>query len=481
MTNQGSDTHSHFESTLSRRSALRTTAAIGMIATGGVTSSAAQSSNGGLNWEYDTGAEIHASPTSVDGFVYVGNDDGSVYALNDSTAYELWKFEADDSVRSSPLVVDEIVFFGSNDTNLYALDAKSGEEQWTYETGGEVVSSPVVANETVYVGSRDGNIYAINAESGREEWTYETDGRVDSSPVVVDGTVFVGSHDNNLYALDAESGEEAWRFETGGIIQTPPTIHNEIVYISSEDTHVYALGIDSGDEQWSKALYRNGGLTAPTVAVQGYSRATLFVADKVRVHALNAVLGGPRWSTRYGGTDSVAPTVVGNTVVAGDEKLLAIEPRTGEVTWDSNVDMTSSPTGIENWLLLGGGDSLYSIGSGVQAPSDDSRVTLGALGHNGTYRHADQTLEIDTTPPEGKRTNRSESGDGNGNETIDKAGNETEVNNKNRSIEQNDLPETNETSQTNVQNPGFGFGTGLTAISGAGYVLKRHFGGDTDD
>ena len=54
---------------------------------------------------------------------------------------------------SSPAVVDGVVYVGSDDGNVYALNASSGAKLWNYTTGGDVYSSPAVVGGVVYVGS----------------------------------------------------------------------------------------------------------------------------------------------------------------------------------------------------------------------------------------------------------------------------------------------------------------------------------------
>ena len=53
------------------------------------------------------------------------------------------------------------VYIGSDDGKIYALDATSGQEIWDITTGDKVTSSPTVANGILYVGSHDGKLYAI--------------------------------------------------------------------------------------------------------------------------------------------------------------------------------------------------------------------------------------------------------------------------------------------------------------------------------
>ena len=477
MADHGFESSGEKRGLFSRRTALKTTAALGLAATVGVTPTAAQSSGGDVDWDFDTGGTVNSSPTVVGNFVYVGSDEGSVYSLNASNAYGRWKFGADGPVRSSPLVVDGLVFVGSDDTNLYAIDAESGEEQWAFETGGAVVSSPVVVDKTAFVGSRDGSVYAINAESGTEVWSYETGGQVDGSPVVMNGTVFIGSYDGTLYALDAASGEEVWTFETGGEIQTSPTVANELVYVSSEDTNVYAVGIESGEEQWSESLYRNGGLTAPTVAAGGFSRDTLFVADRVRVHALNAAVGGPRWSTRFAGSDPVAPTVINNTVFVGDDNAVALDVETGDEVWaNDDYGMTSAPTGADDMIFFGSGENVAAVVSGTGGDSDDSRVTLGTLGHHDGWQYADQTIEIDLSAGT-EETEETTTANESENET-DTASNESTA-----ETETGDETESEATAEgeSDVSAPGFGLGTALTALGGGAYFLKRRLDVDDED
>ncbi len=73
----------------------------------------------------------------------------------------LWNYTTVGPVDSSPAVVGGVVYVGSDDGNVYALNAASGIQLWNYTTGGPVDSSPAVVNGVVYVGSLDGNVYAL--------------------------------------------------------------------------------------------------------------------------------------------------------------------------------------------------------------------------------------------------------------------------------------------------------------------------------
>jgi hypothetical protein len=80
------------------------------------------------------------------------------------TNESLWSFPTDNSLEYlSPAVVNGVVYVGSDDDSVYALNATTGSKIWSYVTGGAVESSPAVVNGVVYIGSDDNNVYAFGS------------------------------------------------------------------------------------------------------------------------------------------------------------------------------------------------------------------------------------------------------------------------------------------------------------------------------
>ena len=98
---------------------------------------------------------FHSDPTHSG----AGTDNPSL------TTNLLWKYKTGSKVDSSPTVANGIVYVGSDDGNVYALNADSGTKIWNYATGGAIASTPAVDNGVVFVGSDDHNVYALNATS----------------------------------------------------------------------------------------------------------------------------------------------------------------------------------------------------------------------------------------------------------------------------------------------------------------------------
>ena len=153
-----------------------------------------------------------------------------------------WTYPAVGIIASTPAIVNGVVYAGSDDKSLYALDARSGSKLWSFATGGAIFSTPAVVNGIVYIGSGDDSLYALDARSGSKLWSFATKGIIFiSTPAVANGIVYVGSDDKSLYALDAHSGSKLWSFATGGFITSLPAIADGVVYVGSWDGKVYAF------------------------------------------------------------------------------------------------------------------------------------------------------------------------------------------------------------------------------------------------
>ncbi len=61
----------------------------------------------------------------ADGTIYIGN----VYALDAKTGTEQWRFQTGSSVPSSPSVADGTVYVGSDDGNVYAIEGEPPEPE----------------------------------------------------------------------------------------------------------------------------------------------------------------------------------------------------------------------------------------------------------------------------------------------------------------------------------------------------------------
>jgi eukaryotic-like serine/threonine-protein kinase len=222
------------------------------------------------HWSFQTGAAVWGSPSLSDGTVFIGSDDGNLYALDARSGNLEWKFASQGIVRSKPAVEAGLVYFASDDGNLYALHVANGDKAWSTNIGNfldkttredlggspdpngydYVQSSPIVADGTVFVGSLDGNLYALAADTGAVQWTFTTKGKIRGTAAVDQGTVYFGSWDKLMYALDARSGEVRWATGVGGQVQSAALVANGLVYCASRKASAFALDAATGALKW---------------------------------------------------------------------------------------------------------------------------------------------------------------------------------------------------------------------------------------
>jgi outer membrane protein assembly factor BamB len=231
-------------------------------------------------WKFQAGASVVSTPAVVGGALFVGADDGKLYALDASTGKLRWSFKTLGAIRSSPAVGGGLVVFVSRDGSAYGVDATTGVERWKFTTGGErwyearglnfmspksqtvpevwdlYLSSPAIVRDRVYFGSGDGFVYALDLARGTEVWKYKTGDVVHASPAVAGGRVLVGSFDSWFYALDAATGKELWRFKTGSAdlnhtgVQSSAAVAGDTVVFGCRDGRVYALDTATGALRW---------------------------------------------------------------------------------------------------------------------------------------------------------------------------------------------------------------------------------------
>ncbi|MBN1883561.1 MAG: PQQ-like beta-propeller repeat protein [Deltaproteobacteria bacterium] len=216
--------------------------------------------SGELEWEYcEDDAEYFSSPSVADGVVYTrrmgkySDDRDYLYAVDAANGTMRWRFELGDvlgEICASPTVVEGIVYVKSTDTLLYAVDAQNGELLWQFETEEFIRSSaPAAANGVVCI-TTDNYLYAIDTQSGELNWQY----MIRCSPrelslTVADDAVYMVTIEGRfnsidkgrLYAIDIVSGEKRWEYECEVygellVIDAPPSVVDGMVFLGA--THI---------------------------------------------------------------------------------------------------------------------------------------------------------------------------------------------------------------------------------------------------
>jgi outer membrane protein assembly factor BamB len=221
-----------------------------------------------LAWQAQLGDLVDfSSPVVVDGVVYIGTTDGTLWAYpadGCGTSFcdtPLWRSSYLAQILDTPTVANGFVYVGSQtnfNSNNGKLDVFSADgcgqavcpPLWQGLAGPEsiLMSSPTVAGGLVYVGTFGHKLFVFDANGCGEKkcrplWTAATGGTIESTPTVGDGVVYVGSDDGKLYAFDAtgcgtKQCAPLWTGDLGGqsspVFESSPALANGMVYIGSQ-------------------------------------------------------------------------------------------------------------------------------------------------------------------------------------------------------------------------------------------------------
>lgn len=119
---------------------------------------------GKIQWRKNLGNLAYATPSVTNDKLYQGFKDGHLRVFNWKDGSETADYKFPDEINSSPVAgANGFIYVGCDDGGLYAVDTRTGVIAWKYLTEGSVQSSPAVLEKAVYVGSEDGSIYAFEA------------------------------------------------------------------------------------------------------------------------------------------------------------------------------------------------------------------------------------------------------------------------------------------------------------------------------
>jgi outer membrane protein assembly factor BamB len=351
---------------------------------------------GKARWTFPAEGPIDSSPAIYKGVIYVGSDDGHVYAIDEQNGRMIWRSKLGDKVKSSPAVGDGMLIVGCEDKKIYGLDLKDGKQIWSHETTDRVSSSPAVYESTAYIGGHAGYVYALDTHTGKLKWQYpsaaltsstvtpaadgtteaapaqpsSTDkiptglGRITSSPCLSANAVIVTSQDRNVYAISTRDGSLLWQFKTGGRLMASPMILDNTVYLGSWDNAFYAIDISTGKQRW-----KIGAPGSFSIAATGANGKIYAGNDDLKMYCLDAHTGRIMWKTQLNSPNpllSSSPAIAGNMIYCGstDGFVYAIDSRNGAIKWKFKTQraIVSSPSVSPSGVCIGSQDgNLYLI------------------------------------------------------------------------------------------------------------------------
>lgn len=227
----------------------------------------------------------------------------------------------------------------------------AGGAEWSHDVGGWV--GAVVEDRVFFTeewrgdSDGDGSITALAADDGEHLWSYGsthgysafTDLTVADAVYVGYGDDAVGSGSGELYAVDFD-GTERWTVDTGSVYERP-RVRDDVVYVGSDDGVVRAIGADDGEVRWRHEVESTEAGGPPDPAVEAVDGAAVYVVAD-RLLALDPATGDQLW--RFGDEDnSISSAAVhqGVAYVRDGYDVRAVED--GDELWTASLDFESFP------------------------------------------------------------------------------------------------------------------------------------------
>lgn len=216
--------------------------------------------------------------------------------------------------------------------------------QWSMNVGGDakhlrLALRPIIVDDVLYTASHAGEVIAVSSATGKRKWAVKTKLPLSAGPEVRESMLVVGSSDGDVLALDSSTGKELWRVSIASELLARPLIAGDLVILRTVDGHLEGLSTTDGSRRW------NVDESVPRLTLRG----------------------------------TAAPVLAQNRVIAGFDngRVLALEPRTGEVLWDTVVNAPSGRTELERLSDIDA--PAYVSGSDVFVVGFQGRIAMLAL------------------------------------------------------------------------------------------------------
>ncbi len=238
------------------------------------------------------------APAAATGTLFVGSNDGGLYALDAATGRVRWRFGTKGTMEHAPIHRDGVLYFTTSENRMYAVTATEGRWKWQYERESPEhftirgFAGPALVDRNVCTGFSDGYVACVAADSGEVQWARSLAAvsdqfvDVDSTPVFHDGLLFAASYSGGVYALGPKDGAVVWRFQAEGAGELVPA--DDRLYFSTGGQGLHAIDL-KGRLAWRQAVETAGSFGTPALGpesslVVGSSDGGLYVIARDTGH-----------------------------------------------------------------------------------------------------------------------------------------------------------------------------------------------------
>lgn len=116
----------------------------------------------------------------------------------------LWSYEISRQSTATPSILNGLVFVTDDAGYVHCVDAETGEGYWSHRVGRTIWGSALGAEGRIYVGARCGQFAVIAAEKEKDVlFSTRFPDEINGTPTIANGTLYVATL-SKLYAIKAE-------------------------------------------------------------------------------------------------------------------------------------------------------------------------------------------------------------------------------------------------------------------------------------
>jgi outer membrane protein assembly factor BamB len=283
----------------------------------------------------------------VTGYVVTGTRDGFLHAY-DPDGGLVWTFKTGARFDAAPRIEGDTVYVGSNDGTVYALDVASGKERWKYAAQEEVGTTPVVAGDVVLAMTLQDTLIALDARTGAWKWHHRRESREGftvhgAAAALVSDRLALGAYsDGTVAALDLATGVARWERKVapaGDFMDVDALrVQSNRLFVAAYSGAVYALDVLTGQQLWE--------LRTPTPTRLALGGGVLVAVTTTQVLGIAPQDGTLRWGVPLEGAPGGEPVVAnGKVAVPNQNSLLWLDVATGRVLrkFDPGTGVSATP------------------------------------------------------------------------------------------------------------------------------------------
>ena len=316
-------------------------------------------------WSHSVGSGVgkfysQLSPVVADSTVFAASRDGEVEAFDKQSGDRKWSIDLGDEPENSDKRSARLsggitafygkLYIGSENGYVYAINQDDGKILWSQHVPGEVIAAPAADAGKVVVVTSSGKIAALDAESGKVAWSSADDQpnltlRGQSTPVIAAGGIIYGRAEGKVGVVLLDSGMLAnvsrvaaphgsTELERMVDVDAQPIVEGDEFYSVAYNGQLVARKLMTGEEIWKRKYS-----SAENMAMAG---SDLLLTDaKGHVYAVDRSNGAEKWAnTDLSYRNVTAPVAFNGYVLVGDSEgyLYWLDGQSGRIAAMQELD-----------------------------------------------------------------------------------------------------------------------------------------------